>query len=367
MLLSYSVRANKQIVEYTLQGYTGEQVILNTVNWYPNIVGMDKVQTNNGTVLRANIAPKTQTGGNSMSQDEIEQLINDLNNEYAGGITYNPYFALSDFLDDYNNAIGAETGSTKKMKYELLDCTNGNKGYLGEVNTLAPVRMSICKGQTVLKYAEYCISLFKYQKTDNYAIQYLKQQQQTTERFIYTLVRDKNNPYLTYICIDYIDSSDIQESQVAYKFYGYATDNALVIDYNIDYDGTVALAVADNYSEDEEDTTAIYIGSDGALRSKVSITRDMFVAGEIDDVLIAKQNTWLDKISVANGASLKVFGLPFEISVGTIFRCGLYISDTLHHTSGNCFVTSVTDNIENSVFTTDIEMIRLPGKNKDIE
>ena len=166
-----------------------------------------------------------------------------------------------------------------------------------------------------------------------------------------------------YICVDYIDSTDV-EGKVAYKFTGYATDNNLLIDYNLNYDGTVALAIANNYSETNNST--FYIGKDGVVRQKVSITRDMFVANELDEVLIAKQNSWLDKVAVANNVTMTTFGLPFEITVGTIFKCGIYITDTLHHTSGNCFVTKVTDKISNNMFTTEFNMIRLPGKNNDI-
>ena len=57
------------------------------------------------------------------------------------------------------------------------------------------------------------------------------------------------------------------------------------------------------------------------------------------------------------------FGLPFEISIGTIFKCGIYITDTLHHSSGNCYVTGIVDRISNNTFTTEFTMIRLPGKN----
>ncbi len=197
-------------------------------------------------------------------------------------------------------------------------------------------------------------------------IQYLKQQQQTQERFIYNLVRDPDNDNQILICIDYLDSSEVDDAQIAYKFYGYNPSNVLMIDYNLNYDGTVALAISDNYDDNISDN-AIYVGSDGALRARVSITRDMFVAAEVDDVLIAKQNTWLDKVSVANNCTMTTFGLPFEISVGTVFRCGLYISETLHHTSGNCFVTGIVDKIENNMFTTSFTMIRLPGKNSDID
>lgn len=356
LLLKYSVKANKQIVEYTLEGYAGENAKIGTVNWYPNIEGMSTVTLSNGTqVKRANINLKTANSG--LTESDMALMIQKLNEQYSGGITFNPYFALDCFLQDYNNSSDADS-----QKYYLIDCTD-NQNKLSDVETLEPVRMSLCRGQTPLQYIEYCISLFKYKTKTNYALQYMKQQQQTTERFVYRLVTDKDDPYKTYICVDCIDSSELNESKTAYEFIGYTPDNRLLIDYNLDYDGTIALAIADNFGDDNTDSnTAIYIDKDGALRAKASVTRDMFVAGEIDDVLISKQNTWLDKVSCANSCTMQTFGLPFEISIGTIFKCSLYITDTPHHSSGYCFVTGVTDRIQNSMFTTDFTMIRLPGR-----
>lgn len=362
LLLRYSVTANKQIVEYTLEGFAGEQVMINTINWYPNIRDMDFITLTDasGGVTRVGKAQiQTKNGQGKLSDTQLQEIATKLNTVYTDGITFQPYLALDCFLQDYNASVDANS-----TKYYLLDCTGKQSpNNLSNENTLEPVRMSLCRNQTPLQYIEYCISLFKYKTTNNYAFQMLKQQQQTSERFVYTLVRDKNDSNVVYICIDYIDSTDV-EGKVAYKFTGYATDNNLLIDYNLNYDGTVALAIANNYSETNNST--FYIGKDGVVRQKVSITRDMFVANELDEVLIAKQNSWLDKVAVANNVTMTTFGLPFEITVGTIFKCGIYITDTLHHTSGNCFVTKVTDKISNNMFTTEFNMIRLPGKNNDI-
>lgn len=362
LLLRYSVTANKQIVEYTLEGFAGEQVMINTVNWYPNIRDMDFITLTDasGGVTRVGKAQiQTKNGQGKLSDTQLQEIATKLNTQYTGGITFQPYLALDCFLQDYNASVDANS-----TRYYLLDCTGKQSpNNLSNDNTLEPVRMSLCRNQTPLQYIEYCISLFKYKTTNNYAFQMLKQQQQTSERFVYTLVRDKNDSNVVYICVDYIDSTDV-DGKVAYKFTGYATDNNLLIDYNLNYDGTVALAIANNYSE--TNNSAFYIGKDGVVRQKVSITRDMFVANELDEVLIAKQNSWLDKVAVANNVTMTTFGLPFEITVGTIFKCGIYITDTLHHTSGNCFVTKVTDKISNNMFTTEFNMIRLPGKNNDI-
>lgn len=359
LLLKYSVKANKQIVEYTLEGFTGEQICTNTVNWYPDVQDMESVETVNGNRIPvAVLALKEQNI--RLSDEALRSYITKLNSEYEGGLTFQPFLTLDCFLRDYNSSLDDDS-----TKFILLDCTNGHRGKnLADARTLEPVHMSICKGQTPIQYIEYCISLFKYRDTD-YSIQFLQQELQTSERFIYNLVRDPDDINTMYVCVDVIDDSDT-ENKVAYTFTGYATDNALLIDYDLNYDGTVALAVA-NMSEEENKNNAIFIDKDGTVRARTSITRDMFIASEISEVLISKQNTWLDRISCANNCTMTTFGLPFEITVGTIFKCGIYITDVKHHTSGNCFVTGITDRIENSMFTSTFTMIRLPGKNLDIE
>lgn len=358
ILLKYSVKANKQIVEYILEGYTGIEATASNaiVNWYPNIVGMTKTQDSDGNnVPVGELALK----GTKASDSKMEELIDELNNQYSGGITFQPYLALDCFLQDYNKSVSSDS-----TKYYLLDCTDTSNGKkrLSDNDALEPVHLSLCRNQTPLQYIEYCIGLFKYKTTTNYAIKYLNQNSQTSERFVYNFVKDPNNNKVVYVCVDCIDSNE-SDNKVAYSFVGYASDNALLIDYSLDYDGTVALAISDNYTDDEDATNNIYIDKDGSIRSKASITRDMFTAGEASEVLISKQNTWLDKISIANKCTMTTFGLPFEISVGTVFKCGIYITDTLHHSSGNCFVTAVTDRISNNIFTTDFTMIRLPGRN----
>lgn len=355
-ILKYTVTANQQIVQYTLEGFSGEQTSSsNVVNWYPNVVGSDSVGTLLGKTRRAVMTLRDKASSNQLAEDAVEDFINDLDKQYSGGITFNPFFLLDIFFQDYNQNVAAEGGS----KYYLLDCT-GKSEHLGSVDVLEPVHAVLCKGQTPLQYAEYLISLFKY-KTDNFAIKYLQQEGITSDRFVYSVKNDIENNKI-YVCVDVIQD-DTSDSKVAYDFTGYSTNNALLIDYNLNYDGTVALSVSEQEETSKNQDNAIYVDKSGLLRVRTSLTRDLFVSGEISEVLIAKQNTWLDKISVANSCTLTTFGLPFEISIGTIFKCGVYITDTLHHTSGNCYVTSIVDKINNSKFTTDFTLIRLPGRN----
>lgn len=362
LLLKYNVTANKQIVEYTLEGFTGEQIKVDTVNWYPNIRGMSFKTTKTNERVGMGILRWKHNTEETLTEDKIQKIAKKLNTEYTDGIVFQPYLALDCFFQDYNESVSEDS-----TKYYLVDCT-GKK--LHDYNTLEIVRLALCRGQTPLQYIEYVVGQFKLTETTDYAYKYLQQEKKTSTRFIYELIKDKDDPTITYVCIDYIDELDEDnlKSKVAYDFKGYSTENNLLVDYNLNYDGTVALSIANNYSDDEEkdENNAIYIDRTGMIKKKVSLSKDMFVAGEIDEVLISKQNSWLDKISTVNDVKMTTLGLPFEITIGTIFRCGVYITDTLHHTSGNCFVTGITDRIENNQYLTDFTMIRMPGYNKEI-
>lgn len=361
LLLKYTVTANKQIVEYTLEGFTGEQIKVDTVNWYPNIRGMEFRKNKVNERVGMGIL-KWKANEETLTEEKIQKIAKKLNTEYTDGIVFQPYLALDCFFQDYNNSVSEDS-----TKYYLVDCT-GKK--LHDYTTLEIVRLALCRGQTPLQYIEYVVGQFKLTETNDYAYKYLQQEKKTSTRFMYELIKDKKDPTKMYVCIDYIDELDEDnlDSKVAYDFKGYSTENNLLVDYNLNYDGTVALSIANNYSDDEEkdENNAIYIDRTGMIKKRVSLSKDMFVAGEIDEVLISKQNSWLDKVSTVNDVKMTTLGLPFEITIGTIFRCGVYITDTLHHTSGNCFVTGVTDRIENNQYLTDFTMIRMPGYNKEI-
>lgn len=360
-LLKYTVDANRQILKYTLYGYTGEQATIGTVNWYPRIkYDDDPKRTNDGSVI-AEIQTKLET--ESLTTEEIKYYIESLNTEYLGSIVFNPYRALKAFIKDYNNDIDKMPGVVNATKFEVED-QSGILGESDEGNNLKYVRLSLCRNQTPLDYVKYLISMFEDNISD-YAIEQYKKEAGITNRWVYEVKRkpsEGNN--IIYIQIRKISSEN--SDTYTYRFDAYAPNNNLLIDYNFNYDGTVALTVA-NTMNSEDDNNAVYIRSDGLISAKASITNDMFVAGAIDEVLIRKQNYWMDKISCANNCSMTTFGLPFEIPVSTTFMVTMTISNKLYHSSGICYVTGITDKIQNNIFTTEFSMVRLPGKGQGVE
>lgn len=381
-LLEYNVNANKQIITYTLKGYTSEKTKIGTVNWYPEIKSIkEEVDTQSGSkiLVADEFLTKDDIKKEYDTEAKIEELITDLEKGYGGGPIYmNPIQALVNFIYDYNHSLIDSDATTFE-----IDCTRvgggigdteaevisiGHQGASKKIKSLRPVVISLCRNQTPLDYVKYLISLCVEDTGKNYALLYTKEQQNILDRWVYYIRNNKEENKIR-IVIDLI-SSNKYNNDTEYIFEGYTIDNSLLIDYSLNYDGTVALAVDDMTDEKEENH--IYIDSSGALRKTVSITRDMFVEGAISDVLVKNENTWLDKICVANNCSMKTFGLPFEIPVSSVFRVEFNLTDkdgnsTLHHTSGRCFVVGITDRIENNMFTTDFKMIRLPNKYRQQE
>lgn len=361
MLIEYKVTANKQIVEYTLKGITGEEVAIGNVNWYPRVKGMEEDADG---VLVAELMSKKEAEG--LTEAENSELLQRLNDVYTGPITCNPYDALRLFIEDYNDEvtkIAEENNSTattfeiKLGKYDNMPLATAH------LKKLRNVIISLCRNQTPIDYIEYLISMFDETQGKDYALSFVQSEQHVVRRWVYELKRDKKNYNVMQVVINSFssDASDVYD----YHFKGYSPDNNLLIDYNLTYDGTVALAISDSMTQEKDNN--IYIDSRGQLQTESVITKDMFVQGALDEVQVKEQNTWLDKISCANNCTITTFGLPFEIPVSAIFRVTMYINDTPHHTSGRCYVVGVVDKIDNGQFTTTISMIRLPGKEQDLD
>lgn len=362
MLLEYHVTANKQIVEYTLKGYTGEKAAIGVVNWYPKIKGMS---TTGGRRI-AELVTAKEAG--DMTEAETNQLLTELNNIYSGPAQCNPYDALRIFLADYNDEMKT-IAENSDIEPTIFETKLGCNGYYGknltesDMSKLRPVSISLCRNQTPLQYIEYLVSMFVEDTGDQYALQFLKDESRVVDRWTYEFKRSEENYNTIQVWINKItsDENDVYD----YHFKGYTNDNNLLIDYTLNYDGTVALAVSDSIDKENEDNS-IYIDSRGQLQAKAVLTRDMFVEGAFDEVQVKTQNTWLDKISCANNCTITTFGLPFEIPVGAIFKVTLYIGDAPHHESGRCFLTGIVDKIDNGQFITEFTAIRLPGKGEDV-
>lgn len=360
MLLEYHVTANKQIVEYTLKGYTGEKAAVGTVNWYPKIKKVNKTIGQYATNMIAELITKKEAA--NMTAAETEELLKELNSVYTGPIKCNPFDALQIFLADYNaeiQVIAEKQGITATTFKTELDGTTVTQE---DVDKLRPVTLSLCRNQTPLQYIEYLVSMFVEDTGDQYALEYLKTQYEIVDRWVYEFKRSEEDYNVIRVILHKISS---QSDSFDYEFQGYLLDNNLLIDYSLNYDGTVALTVSDSMAEDTEDDM-LYIDSRGQLRARAVITRDMFVEGSLDEVQVKQQNTWLDKMSCSNNCTMTTFGLPFEIPVSTVFNVSMFIGDTPHHSSGRCYVTGIVDRIDNGKFTTQFSMIRLPGKGSGV-
>ena len=368
LLLKYEVTANKQIVEYTLTGISGEPATIATVNWYPRIKpAKDSISTDTQGNKIAQLTSEEEIVNldltNASDKQTYEDIIKELNNTYSGPIQVDPYQALEYFIKDYNyNAkIIAKNSGNNEDNVTLFNLVDETGLSLGSSRKLKPVILSLCRNQAPVDYIEYLISMFT-RDDRNYGLIYLKQEYDIVDRFVYEFRQNKTNSNLIDVVIRRITS---ESENYDYKFEGYTPGNNLLISYDLTYDGTIALTVHDGITSDTSSNNNIYIDSRGQITAKALLTKDMFVAGAIDEVRVKKHNTWLDKMSCANNCTMTTFGLPFEIPTGSIFQVSMAINGVFHHTGGRCFVTGVIDRIEKGMFTTQVTMIRLPGKNVD--
>lgn len=369
LLLKYEVTANQQILQYTLTGISGEDAQIGTVNWYPapDYSSEEGQQTSTNSDGKETIYYRIKQDLSSITDptkkaEYMNKAIKELNNQLQTASVFNPFDALYCFLYDYNKDIEKIDNNATKFKIVLTEAA------MKKIEEgLKPCTISLCRNQTPISYIEYLISMFAV-NTNNYAVEKYRQDMGIVDRWIHEFRYNKEENE-TLVIISVISSEDSDD--FAYEFNGYTPNNNLLIDYNLTYDGTVALSVVNTTVKDKNQNQNVYINKNGLLMAKASVTKDMFVYGELDEVLINKQNTIVDKIACANNCTMTTFGLPFEITVGTIFKVKLHLgynennskSDTniLHHSSGRCYVTGITDKIENNSFKTYFNMIRLPG------
>lgn len=359
LLLKYTVNANQQIVRYTLIGYTGEKAAIGTVSWYPKV----KTIQDNGSDSVVTLMTAEEVL--ALSDTEKKNLTEKLNSVYTGKLKVNPYEALRIFLGDYN-ATAKAAAVKQNVTPVTFKVTCASANIEQKAQNLRPVSLSLCRNQTPLDYIKYLVSMFTDNSTDSYALQLIKEKLKIVERWVYELRYSKetnnSNGIVIEVRLNFISSNENEVYD--YNFKGYTLDNVLLIDYSLNYDGTVALSVSNTDSGEEDNT--IYVNSEGKLVNKAVPTRDLFVEGELDEILVQKQNDWLDLMSCSNNCTMTTVGLPFEIPVGSIFNVQMYIDETPHHSSGRCYVTGITDNISNGNFTTTFNMIRLPGRGSGV-
>lgn len=380
MLLQYDVTANKQLVEYTLYGVSGEQTAsLATVNWYPRLEGIEKddVAWVDLQALSISALDSDDLKGN------YDRKIQEFNAAFNNPIKINPFEALCRFVYDYNDYIKRVCDTKRNLacvQFKIVDETGlgFTSGVSNLTQELKPVNISVCRNQTAIEYIQYLIGLFQIKyKQDDYYMQYYQKNNEVVDRFVMEFKYDSvgmsgstNGNFYIKIVIRRLQSRS-SDNSVAYTFSNYTPNNRMLLDFTLRYDGTVALAARSNYeeeaSEEEETDKRIYINSDGKIVAKATLTKNMFVAGSYDRVLIEESNTWLDRISCSNNATIKTIGMPFEIPIGTVFGVQSYIGETLHHTSGRCYVVGVVDKIQNNMFTTEMTLVRLPGAYNGIQ
>lgn len=379
MLLKYSMTANSQIVEYKLEGYTGEQISALRVNWYPQIAessleNAKEQREQIGDVYYLIVEPNDATSDDAneqsalsnLSTDEIIQRIESLGIQ---GFVMNPYKALKQFITEYNDSI--EISGNNINNYTTFEIGYGTKGtaendkldenYL--IQNLKNVQISPCRSQSPIEYMQYLIGLFSEEidPLENYKAN----NSNISPRYTYEFKQENTDDNTITVVVNRLDP---QQDYADYTFNLYTSDNKLLINYNLEYDGTIALTAKTSIDSVNNDNTepTIYIDETGMIKQQAVLTGSSLVNGNVTDVLVGEANVWLDNISISNKCTLTTVGLPFEVPINSRFYVNIYIGNTLHHTSGSCLTLGCVDRINNGRFTTEISAIRLQGKSNGV-
>ena len=375
-LLKYTVTANKQIVEYTLSGYTGDKITVSKVNWYPGI-SEDSIESSDSDAIKwilydDNGNPAKGNGYDDFNSLTTEEKIKALDNLGMVSLKANPYFILKRFIDEYNNSV-TDQKVTNATTFSISYGSKGdnNKTELNEdylKNNLKPVTVSLCRSQSPIEYIQYLIGMFSENLGEEDLLSTYKIDDSIEPRYTYEFVQKiSGSDSVTNEVEVKISRLDPQSNYCDYSFYGYSPDNHLLISYDLEYDGTVALNAKTSLDSVDDTEGTIYIDAYGEIKSKVILTGSSIVSGNIDNVTVGESNVWLDNISVANKCTITTVGLPFEVPVNSKFNVGMYIGGELHHTSGICTVVGAVDKISNGIFNTTVSLVRLPGTGSGVK
>lgn len=180
-----------------------------------------------------------------------------------------------------------------------------------------------------------------------------------------------------------MSTSSAEEAQSIVKMYSFLWNNrdSSVLSWAPQYKGT-AVIFNDNYrekylstaSEDKnKEMSEFGVQSDGSylvetipnktvLRNWAEQDYGRLYGSDFEDV-IQDNDTMLRKYNEITKypykATMTVLGLPVDYVVGAHIMVNPYLNGQLHHTGGEYMVTSITDKVDGSGFTTDLELVKV--------
>lgn len=321
ILLDFDMSIKDNFITYTFTGYSGFEVGKDyLVQWYP------------GTeILR----------DSKIDKETYKTYIENLS------IAGDPLTVLKQFTSDLSKM------SDMKYKYsvKVLD------DELTHENALRPIAVSPCVGKPPVDYINYLLSMFVYEEAQ-IRDSWINDLNGITPTVSYTIKTIEEGSKPEVLISLYLRKRRDPIAEFSLNS-GNPLSNDLLIDFDVNVDGSVVLAIDQSTSVEEPFSQVI------TSSGKVMTVSNIFNVLSRSARTSLNQNTFnsnimSNKFDFEQTANATLVGLPCEIPIGTVIKLNSYIGNELHRISGNFFVESTVDTISTGgFFTTSVSCLRL--------
>lgn len=323
-LLDFKMSMRDNFITYTFTGYSGlraEQDVL--VQWYPG-----------PEIIKESKVDKVTYNG------YIENLI-------IGG---DPLIILNKFLQDLS-------GFSDTFKYRLVILDPE----IAEKDALSPISVSPCNGRTPIVYIRYLLSMFKFNEKQVRS-SWVNSLNGITPTVSYIVEMTGENEYTISL---YLRKRREPLAEFSLNSRNPST-NDMLIDFNVDVDGAVVLAI--DQSERFKTKSSQVIQANGKVVEVASIFNTLARSSRTSvNQNIFSSNIKSNKFDFAQSGDATLIGIPAEIPISSTIRLNSYINNELHRISGDFFVEGTVDSISTGgLFTTKVQCLRLEDENDEL-
>lgn len=318
ILLNFNVNIKENFVSYVFSGYSGFEVVKDVAfQWYP---GSDIIKTHEDNV---------EYNG------YIENMI-------IGG---DPLQILTKFVEDVSKI------SEYKYEIKVIDPE------IKREHALKRIAVPPCNSKTPVDYINFLLSMMKYEEssiveswknklsgvspTISYSVRMSEKEKKTIEIYLYLR---KHREFLEEFSIN-------------------SGTNNLLLDFDVDVDGSVALAIEKTNSIKTDSSQVI--SSNGQVIEVSSVFNSLARSSRSSvNQNVYSSNIISNKFDFEQTGSATLIGIPCEIPIGSVIRLNKFINNEKHRASGDLFVeTSVDEISSNNIFTTTLKGLRLKDDN----
>lgn len=322
-LLDFKMSIRDNFITYEFTGYSGFEVGKDVlVQWYPG--------------------PKI-LNDSKIDKETYKEYIKTLT---IGG---DPLTVLKKFTEDLSKL------SDMKYKYEVLLLDKE----LERTDALKPMAVPPCVGKSPVDYINFLLSHFKYEEAQvrNLWINRLKGITPTVSYTIKMIRPDTSSKPVIQIRI-YLRKRRDPIAEFSLNS-GNPLTNDLLINFDVNVDGAVVLAIDQSASIDTPSSQVITSAGKVVTVSSVFNTLSRSARTSLNQNTF-NSNMMSNKFDFQQTASATLVGIPKEIPISTVIKLNNYIGNELHRISGNYFVESTIDSISTGgLFTTTVSCLRL--------